>query len=57
MLQAGRYVQAEENSTFPGWPLVEPADAYIAGAREVGQGRAIWELRQRVRKQLANRRD
>ncbi|MGI8933635.1 MAG: Uma2 family endonuclease [Phormidesmis sp.] len=54
ILQAGRYVQVEESPTFPGWPIVELADKYVARAREVGQGRAVRELRQQVRKRLAD---
>ncbi|WP_346427037.1 Uma2 family endonuclease [Leptolyngbya sp. BC1307] len=54
VLQAGRYVQVEESPTFPGWPIVELADKYMARAREVGQGRAVRELRQQVRKRLAD---
>ncbi len=54
VLQAGRYVQVEESPTFPGWPIVELADKYVARAREVGQGRAVRELRQQVRKRLAD---
>jgi Uma2 family endonuclease len=54
VLQAGQYVQVEESPTFPGWPLIELADKYVARAREVGQGRAVRELRQQVRDRLAN---
>lgn len=54
VLQAGRYVQVEESPTFPGWPLMELADKYVARAREVGQGRAVRELRQQVRDRLTN---
>ena len=54
ILQAGQYVQVEGSPTFPGWPIVELADKYMARAREVGQGRAVRELRQQVRKRLAD---
>lgn len=54
VLQAGQYVQVEESPTFPGWPIVELADKYMARAREVGQGRAVRELRQQVHKRLAD---
>lgn len=54
VLQSGQYVQVEESPTFPGWPIVELANKYVASAREVGQGRAVRELRQQIRERLAD---
>ncbi|MEL6160515.1 MAG: Uma2 family endonuclease [Cyanobacteria bacterium J06623_5] len=52
VLQNGKYVQVQESPTFPGWPVVELAQKYVARARAVGKGRAIRELRQQVRASL-----
>ncbi len=54
ILENGQYVQSTESLCFPGWPVVEMAEKYVTQAREVGQGKAIKVLRQRVQNRLSN---
>ncbi len=51
VLQERKYIQVEESPIFPGWPVVDLVEKYVARAREVGQGIAIRELREEVRSQ------
>lgn len=52
VLRDGKYVQVSESLIFAGWAIAPLAEQYVNRSREVGQGRAIRELRAQVRTSL-----
>ncbi|WP_346292820.1 Uma2 family endonuclease [Sphaerothrix gracilis] len=49
VLQEGQYVAASESPTFPGWPIAERVNDFVARSREVGRSQALREFRVWVR--------
>lgn len=47
-LQNGEYVEAEESSLFPGWPIKESVERYVRQAKATNQRKAKKEFRQWV---------
>ena len=52
-LRAGRYVEAEESSIFPGWPIKEAVENYVRRAKASNQRKAKKEFRQWVSEKIA----
>ena len=49
VLQEGQYVAVAESPTFPGWPIAEMVNDFVARSREVSRSQALREFRARVR--------
>ena len=52
-LQAGEYVEREESSIFPGWPIKEAVEKYVRRAKNSNQRKAKKEFRQWVTERIA----